>query len=400
MDDAERVGERIAATRKALGLTQRRLAETAGVSKSMLAKVESGHATASNGWIGAVAKTLGVDIAFLAGHPNVDGPRDNAAVHRLVPEVRRVLAAWDLVDASTEGPRASLDELTFDVAKLHRWRHATAYDKIGTAVPGILAVLNEHTRLAADTERQRAFSLLTQAYRAANTFAHKLGYTDLSLSALDRMEWAATNSGDDVLRAVVDYVRSGALTRLGEHGGAIRLLNRAINLVEPLIGQVPEAMAVLGSLHMKLIGVYGAMADSGMVAVHAAEATRIAERTGPDRTVYETVFGPVNIKLHELSARNDMAQPGEALAVVRSTNVPAGMPRERVTYYWMDVARAHLLNSDPDAAIEALYEARAAAPLHFANSALVRNTIYTVAAQQRRANRGLRSLAQSVGIRD
>jgi transcriptional regulator with XRE-family HTH domain len=400
MNDGNRPGQRIAATRKSLGLTQQQLADRANVSKSMLAKVESGHATASNVWVGAVAHALGVDPAYLFGQPYDGGTPDNAAIHQLIPAIRRAVAMWDLGSASADEQRTTLDSIAWDVRQLHKWRHATAYDKIGQELPRILAVLTEHTQLAAGADRELAFALLTQAYRAANTMAHKLGYTDLSLAALDRMEWAASQSGDPVLVAVVDYVRSGALSRLGEHNGAVRLLTRAINSVEPLIDRDRNVLPVLGSLHMKLIGVYGAMANGELVATHTAEATRIAAMTGPDRPVYETVFGPANVQLHALSARVDMAQPAEALEVADATRLPEDMARERVTYYWTDLARAHLLNGNPDAAIEALYEARTAAPTHFANSSLVRGTIYTLAAEQRRATRGLRSLAHSIGIRD
>lgn len=401
MNDNDRVGRRIATARKSLELTQQQLADRAKVSKSFLAKVEAGHATASKNWVGAVAHALGVDPSYLDGGPYTGGTPDNAATHQLIPELRRTLATWNLTAGIDQlGDKPDLGDLEQRVLQLHAWRHAAAYDQIGVALPVVLRALSATLPWVEGDEKRRVFALLTQAYRAANTMAHKLGYTDLSLAALDRMEWAVERSGDPILGAVVNYVRSGALTRLGEHEGAILLLNRSIHSVEPLISQEPAALPVLGSLHMKLIGVYGAMADSDMVRTHAAEAARIARETGPDKAVYETVFGPANVQLHELSARVDMAQPAEALAVAEATRLPADMARERVTYYWMDLARAHLLNGTPDAAIEALYEARAAAPAHFANSSVARNTILALAAEQRRATKGLRSLAHSIGIRD
>lgn len=398
MDDAERVGQRIAASRKSLGMTQLQLAEAAHVSKSMLAKVESGHATASNAWVGAIARSLGVDPGYLLGAPHIGTVAGNAALHQLVPQVRRAIAAWDVVSIDT--PQESLDRLAEQVDQLHRWRHEAQYHHIGVELPGVLSRLavciSDHS--LGELEQVRLYRMLTMTFRAANTLAHKLGYTDLSLAALDRMEWAAGQSGDPLLIAIVQYVRAGALSRLGEQGGAILLLDRAIPLVQAIPS--PEGRAVLGCLHMKLVAIYGALSAEDMVTMHLTEAQHLAALSGPDRTVYETVFGPVNVQLHALSAKVDQGRPDDALAVAADVRLPADLPKERATYFWTDLARAHLLNGDADRAIEALYEARAMAPAHFANSSVVRGTLFTLASQQRRSSRGLRALANSAGIQD
>jgi transcriptional regulator with XRE-family HTH domain len=399
MDDSQRVGNRIATARKSLGLTQNQLAGLAKVSKSMLAKVESGHATASTVWVGAVARALGVDVGYLVGQPYTNGSPDQSAIHRLIPGVRRALATWD--EFPTDAPPESLEDLADDVRQLHVWRQDTDYLKIGSALPGVLSNLTIAAHQAtSDEDRERAYALLTMAYRAANTIAHKLGYTDLSLTAVDRMRWAVARSGDPLLVAIIEYARSGPLSRMGEHDAAIRVLNRAIQSIEPAATNDVTARAILGCLHMRLIGFYGAAANSQMVDTHLAEATRIAATTGPDRLVYDTVFGPTNVALHALSAKVDLAEPGQALAVADGIHLPPDLAKERATYFYTDLARAHLLNGESDKAIDALYEARAVAASHFANSSVVRGTIYALGSQQRRANRSLRQLAQLVGIRD
>lgn len=400
MDDNERVGYRIATARKSLGITQKELASRAGVSLSMLSKVEAGHATASTTWVGAVARALGVDIGYLTGQPYSSGMPDQAAVHQTIPLVRRSLASWDLLDIPQDVEPATLDELTAEVTQLGVWRRRTAYGQIGAALPRVLTGLSLAAQtLDVEEDRNRAYALLTMAYRAANTLAHKLGYPDLSLTALDRMSWAATHAHDPLLVAIVDYLRAGTLGRIGEHPGALRLLQRAMASLEDRIETDASARAVYGCLHMKAIVIYGTMANADMVAAHLAEAERIAAGK-PDRVIYETVFGPQNIRLHALSAMVDLAEPAKAMEVADSVQLPADMPAERQTYFHIDRARALLLGGDPDGAVEALYDARAIAPLHFANNASVRGTIQSVAEQQRYATTGLRALARSVGIRD
>jgi transcriptional regulator with XRE-family HTH domain len=400
VDDEERPGRRIARARKAQGLTQQQLADAARVSKSMLAKVEGGHASASNGWLGAIAAALGVDVGYLTGAPYAAGEPDAVNTHRLIPPVRRALASWDLLQIPDDVRPMPIDELAREVAKLSELRHLTAYDRLGAALPVTLQNLVVAT-MASDTEqdRERAFALLTMAYRAANTLAHKLGYVDLSLTALDRMDWAAAHAHDPLLVAIVDYVRAGALSRIGERDGALQLLMRAMNVLDGMAGSSDEALAILGCLHMKAIAIYGTMGDAERVATHAAQAGRIA-RGRPDILVADTPFGPANVGLHALSAQVDLGNAGEALKVAEGIQLPGGMTRERQTYFHMDLARARLLANDPDGAVEALYTARTVAPLHFANSATARGAIASIASRQRTAGGGLRALAHSVGISD
>jgi transcriptional regulator with XRE-family HTH domain len=399
MDEIETVGQRIAATRKLMGLTQQQLASAACVSTSMLTKVESGHASASTTWIGAVARVLGVDALYLSGGPNLAGDLGNAQAHRLVADVRRVLAVWDLPrsTADVDLDEIRLGDLAADVATASDLRRMTAYAKLAAMLPGLLISLKRAEQQFTGRDLEQVYGLYSMTYRAVNSLAHKLGYPDMSLTALDRMNWAAERAGDHLLSAMVDYLRAAALGRLGEQDAAVHLLTRAADAVSPEAARDEQARAVLGCLHMKLISIYGAMADPDRVAVHLAEAERLAAGW-PEQLVYETTFGPTNVRLHNLSARVDLAQPGQALDVAEGTQLPPGMARERVTYYYIDLARAHLLNGNADGAIDALYEARAVAPLHFASSGAVRNVLHAVATAQHRAGGRLRHLAATAGI--
>lgn len=399
MDHTESVGQRIAGARKAMGLTQQQLASAAQVSTSMLTKVESGHASASATWIGAVARALGVDSLYLTGGPDLTGDSSTAQAHRLVSGVRRVLAVWDLprVTADADLDEVRLDELAMEVAHASEMRRMTAYAKLAAVLPDLLLSLRRAAQQFEGRDLERVYRLMAMAYRAVNTLAHKLGYPDMSLTALDRMDWAAARGGDQLLPPMVDYLRAAALGRLGEQEAAVHLLTRAADAVERDGGRSDEARAVLGCLHMKLISIYGAMADPDRVATHLAEAERLAAGQ-PERVVHETTFGPANVRLHTLSARVDLGQPREALEVAEATQLPEGLAKERVTYFYIDLARAHLLNGNADGAIDALYEARAVAPLHFANSGAVRGALHAVGAAQHRSSAKLRPLAAAVGM--
>ncbi|MCC3329443.1 hypothetical protein [Nocardia abscessus] len=103
------------------------------------------------------------------------------------------------------------------------------------------------------------------------------------------------------------------------------------------------------------------------------------------------------MKLHQLSAAIDLGDLGQAGRIVDSIQLPKGYAKERTAYYWVDKARMYLGLGEVDAAIESLYEAREVAPEHL-RSATIRSTIDAVSAQERRASRGVRSLAASAGM--
>src|SRR5690606_34314957 len=156
--------------------------------------------------------------------------------------IRRALAAVDLVPDDIH-PRP-LSELRAEIAQLGEWRRATKYAKIGIALPDLV----DELLVASSEEGEPAYALLTGAYRAANTLGHKLGYADLSLTAVERMEWAADRAGDPLLVAMTHYLRAAALARIGAGKQAMVLLGRTIDTVHPLATTDPIAGAVYSAL--------------------------------------------------------------------------------------------------------------------------------------------------------
>ncbi|TLG11424.1 helix-turn-helix transcriptional regulator [Nocardia cyriacigeorgica] len=387
MIEGESVGARIARIRKLRGMTQHQLAAAANVSRSMLAQVEKGHSSASTVWVGAVANALRVDASRLYGDDEPEQLLD------VLPILRRTLAATDLMDPDLEPE--PIEQLRVLSAKVSQWRRDTQYRKIVQVLPDLV----DRLLISGNEAGEPAYALLTDAYRAANTVAHKLGYSDLSLTATERMEWAATRSGDPLLLATTHYVKAATLARVGASQQALRLLTRAMADIEPIVDEDAAAAAVYSILHMRAGTIAAAAGDSDTSRSHLAEAERLARGFG-DRIIYDTPVGPTNVKLYQVCAEVDLGEPGRAIEIARSTRFQKNTPVERQAYFWLDTARAHLLNGDPDAAITALYESRLASPEHFRSSPTVKNIVKTAATQQRRASDSLRSLANYAGLAD
>ncbi|VFB00477.1 helix-turn-helix domain-containing protein [Nocardia cyriacigeorgica] len=387
MIEGESVGARIARIRKIRGMTQHQLAAAANVSRSMLAQVEKGHSSASTVWVGAVANALRVDASRLYGDDEPEQLLD------VLPILRRTLAATDLMDPDLEPE--PIEQLRVLSAKVSQWRRDTQYRKIVQVLPDLV----DRLLISGNEAGEPAYALLTDAYRAANTVAHKLGYSDLSLTATERMEWAATRSGDPLLLATTHYVKAATLARVGASQHALRLLTRAMADIEPIVDDDAAAAAVYSILHMRAATIAAAAGDSDTSRSHLAEAELLARGFG-DRIVYDTPVGPTNVKLYQVCAEVDLGEPGRAIEIAHGTRLQKNTPVERQAYFWLDTARAHLLNGDPDAAITALYESRLASPEHFRSSPTVKNIVKTAATQQRRASDSLRSLANYAGLAD
>lgn len=353
----------------------------------MLAQVERGHSSASTVWVGAVANALNIDVSRLHAGEEAEQELD------VIPILRRTLASGHLIDPELEPE--PIENLRPLAVKVGTWRRNAKYRKIIEVLP----VYVDRLLVSGLEAGEPAYAMLTDAYRAANTVAHKLGYTDLNLLATERMEWAAARSGDQLLLANTQYVKAATLARIGAAKPALRLLTKAMADIEPLVDEDATAAAVYSTLHMRAGMIAASMADSDSSRAHLTEAAMLADTIG-DGVIHDTVVGPTNVRLFQIAAEVDLGDAGRAIEISRGTNIPSGMAAERQTYYWLDTARAHLLNGNPDAAIDALHESRAVSPEHFRTSKAVKNVIQTAASQQRRANDGLRALANYAGIED
>ncbi|MGW2666107.1 helix-turn-helix domain-containing protein [Nocardia tengchongensis] len=382
------VGARIARYRKIKGLTAQQLATAASVGYSTLRQVEAGHSSPSTFWVGRIADALGIDASKLYAEDTED-----VQTLDVLPIIRRTLAATDLMDDDIEPMTPAA--LAPTVAKIGAWRRGARYRKIGDVLPGLV----DQLLIAGHEHGEPAYALLTDAYRAANSLAHKFGYSDLSMTATERMLWAAEKSGDPLRVASVHYLKAATLARIGAGRQAMRLIDRTVADIEGLAAADRTAAAVLSTLHMRGGTIAATLGQADVSRDHLAEAERLVSGL-PDTVVLDTVVGPTNVKLHQIAAEVDLGEAGRALDIARSTHLPADFASERRTYFWVDTARAHLLAGDPDAAIEALMESREAAPEHFRASGTVKAAVRATADQQRRASRGLRTLASAAGISD
>lgn len=398
-DDNTGVGERVAKARKLAGLTQAQLARRAAVSLSLLRKVEQGRLPASPAFVSACARALDLGVADLLELPHPRTSREEHRVHAAIPAIRRELAAYLIAPDEDTEPR-DLDSLGSAVARVSQFRHAVNFDKLGVEVPGLLQELRATTYRLTGHAQEQAYGLLAESYYAASQLAYKLGYIDLASLAVDRYEWAAGRSGDELAVLVGDYQRAGEMISTADWSSALRLLERSRSRIEDQIGGTDlPTIATWGNLHLKSGLAAARSGRRDLADAHLAEAREAAERMGVDRDDYRLCFGPTNVNIWSVGLAVEMLDGTEAVKRASQFTIPDDAPRERVGHHWIDLARGYLYHGDRRGALRALETAKKIAPTQTRYHPMVHETVRALVREEWRRSDTLSGFARWAGVK-
>ena len=404
------VGQRIREVRKVRQLTVRQLADRLAISVSLLEKYERGDRTPPSGTIARLAHALQVGPERLTGQPYMNGAEAEEQVQAIIPELRRIMLTYDSPDDLPSAPRP-LPVLEAEAETVARMRQDGRYVPMGPLLPGLLTELTHVALDASGLSQQRAFWWLARAYRASNSLAHKLGYHDLSMTAIERVQWAADRSGDPLMQVTAAYLRAGAMVRVGAFGTARRVLE---GLDEELTRLAPEGslsdpgLAVQGAVLLKLAILEARDGQPDRAAARLEEArTAAAFLGGRDSEHYEMSFGPTNVRIHEVASLIDMGDTEQALARLREWGeqqggrdeweLPEGLAAERASHHHIDVANARLAEGDRHGAFRSLVRARELAPNHTRFHPTVRSAAATLVRLDRAQDDTLAGFARWTG---
>lgn len=386
MDEAESgVAQRIAEWRKLAGLTQNQLASKANVSASLVRKVEQGRAPASPAFVAAVARALNTGVADLLGQPFAQRTRMEHRLHATIPPLWRELAAYNVAPDEGVQPR-SLDDLAKAVALASHHRHAVNLNALGSELPGLLAELRAQVWSTTGAEQERAYWLLTEAYYAASQAAYKLGYIDLASLAVDRYEWAAERSGDELAVLVGDYQRAGEMIGAADWNGALRLLEQSRARIADRVSGNDAPTSPCGAASTSSPAWPPPGPATWPPPTHWNEANEAAQRLGADRDDYRLCFGPTNVNIWSVGLAVEAMDGTEAVKRAQRFDIPPQTQRERAGHHWIDVARGFLLHGDLDKATRSLYRAKEISPQQTKYHPMVHETIRTLARARRRTD--------------
>ncbi|MFC8660800.1 helix-turn-helix domain-containing protein [Streptomyces sp. NPDC057199] len=382
------VGKRIAYYRSVVRprMTQQQLADAACVALGTIRKIERGERGVSDSTLEAIADALGIDPARLG----TDRGAAHTRVQDALPALSAAIATYDLPD---DGPVRPVHELRDAVAQAARWRLGAQYTRIVRDLPDLLNELGRAYHAAPAGQRAELAGLLVRAYRSADAVAYKFGALDLSARLIELMRWAIPEAGDPVLSASVAYVRTETFFAARAHGAGLRALELAVDAA-PAPTSAAET-AARGALHMRAAVIAGRASNASAADTHLREARALADQV-PEDVYCGTAFGPDSIRVHEVSLAVSLGNEhvGRALKVAREWKPPKGLPAERRSGFYIELARAQLWSGVADDAFESLKVARKIAPQHTREHRWVREDAATLRRLKRGDSEALTNFAE------
>ncbi|MEU6586410.1 helix-turn-helix transcriptional regulator [Nocardia sp. NPDC046763] len=396
IDDSAGVAERVAQARKLKGWSQPRLAMETQISVALIRAVEQGRRPATPAFASACSKALRVSVAELLGQPFAPTTAEDREMHASIALLRTEVAAWDMPAPEIEArPMAKLSE---DVLASRRLRRDAASPKLAAALPPLLIEARALVHRSTGHVREQVCALLAELYYNARSLAHKLGYQDLAALAIDRMTWAAGESGDPLWIAAAQFHRATLLTNGGDWKTAQAYLERCRAQIENQLGVGDEPTLIAwGGLHLQS-GLAAARAGQREMAdIHLAEATATADRIGHDRDQI-LVFGPTNVGIWSVALAVEAMDSAEAIRRAKNLHIPSDTPRSRSGHHQIDLARAYQLQGNRALVMDSLMAGRLLAPSMVRYHPMVHETIRVLAREDARRTDSIRGFAAWCGV--
>lgn len=395
MADTARVGSRIAAARKVLGMTQVALASRMHVSMSLVSQVERGVVPASPAFVAAASRALGLTVAQLWDQP----PAALGTERRHVAELETAVIEGPDAGAA-EGHTPALELLAAQLDKVAVLQRRSRYEESSSVLPGLIRALHRTARTApAGRTRERTHELLATAYSCALYCLHRLG-SPVTGQAAERGVVAASQAGDPLLAAFAEANRAVPLLYRGSYVVAEQVLSGARASISGQPDTAPT-LAVLGATHLQS-AIIAARSGMGRNAdAHIAEAAELATHVpalGADADYYDTGFSATNVEFHAVAVAVELGDGTMAVSRGADLNIPDTVMRSRRGHHHIDMAAAWLLHGNRDQALAQLNTARALTPQQTRYHPQVREIVGAIAETDRRRTDSLSGFARWIGI--
>jgi transcriptional regulator with XRE-family HTH domain len=395
MGDGLTIGERVARLRRQRHLTQRTLAERAGVSADLVQKLEQNQRRSTTlASLQALAGALDVQVSALLDGPTASNASDPG------------VGIGDLRRALTPGSRSDLAELpgVADVrtAADEAWKLNQRGDYAGLA--RVMPTLIDGARSRAEEmPGDDTGQVLAEAYQIAAMLLIGIRSEDLACVAADRLQAAAAQVGDSTSAARAADTWAWIYIRQGRLNDAQDVTLRAADEAEPArFGSAsPEELSVWCGLLQRGVMVASRKDDAGMADDLIDLASVVGRRIGDDRVDQWTVSGPTNVAMHAVRSAVDLGDPRKALRLAGEVPRSGSLPKAWWARHLLDVAHAQYAIRRDEEAVSTLLQVDRRAPGWLPYQGMARQ----IATEMRRREppsriRGLRQLAEVIGIDD
>ncbi|WP_371653301.1 MULTISPECIES: helix-turn-helix domain-containing protein [unclassified Streptomyces] len=383
-------GENVAVLRKSRGWSQRKLARGAGISESLLSKIEVGDRALTPAVATAIGKAMGISMAEVMGKTAIrQGDR------RSLDSLRSALRDYDLPGSApvAEG-KLSVDLHT---AEAHRKKVDVA--GLLNALPRLLRDATTHAHRENTPE---AWMMLAEAYSIVYWIAARHRWMDMAELAVTRQRWATEQQANPLGSAVAARDRAGTYLNFGDIEQGLTVVERAIAAAQGSLGGSDRDVAVC-ILNLRGMTLAGRLKDKTEarreVERHIRSALATSQGMSRELEAYGLTVGPQNTFAHRFATLVDLGKPREALGLTDDiSKAMAGMPPTRVAPTHINAARAQLDIGDRDGALENLTIAWRVAPQMARIHPMGREVFRVLSSLHRRSNPRLLRLSKMSGI--
>jgi transcriptional regulator with XRE-family HTH domain len=387
MGSAATGGARVAELRKARGITQAALARRAGISVSLLSKVEVGDRTLTPGIAAVIAPALQISLGTLYGEAEVSADQG-----RLLEELRTAVRRYDIPDqAPGPGPARLRADLDHAIAL----REQADLAGLLRSLPGLLTRATTYAHAAASAE---GWALLADVYSGVYYLAARHRWMDLVEIAPTRQAWAASQHANPLATATAAVQRAGTFLNCGDFAGGLTVVDRAVVAAEAALTGAEKAFAT-GLLHLRGMTLAGRLGDSTEARRHIHAAWTGAAEFPHDLRLHGEGFGSANTATHVLATEGDLGHPRDVIRLAAElTSRDTGLPPTRIVDVHTNTARAQLDLGDRDGAQSSLMHAWHVAPQKAKVHPMNREVLRVLISLHRRSNPQLIKLAKRAGL--
>lgn len=380
-------GARVAELRKARGITQVALARRAGISVSLLLKIEQGDRTLTPGVAAAIARALRISLGALYGEAEI---AEDQSV--LLGELRTAVRRYDIPD---QAPVPDPAQLSADLDRVITQVQQADLTGLLRALPGLLTRATTYALVAASPQ---GWAVLADVYSAVYYLAARHRWMDLIELAPIRQAWAASQQSQPLLTAAATVQRAGAFLNCGDFEGGLTVVDRAIVAAQAALTGADKAFAT-GALHLRGMTLAGRRGDRTEAQRHIHAAWTAAEEFPHDLRVHNELFGPTNTATHVLATQGDLGRPREVIRLAEELfRHDTGLPPTRLVDVHTNTARAQLDLGDRDGARTSLLEAFTIAPQKAKVHPMSREVLRVLISLHQRSNPRLTKLAKLAGL--
>lgn len=388
--DSEHIGHRIKYwRRRRSGMSQKTLADLAGVSQSFVSLVEAGlREVDRRSTLVNLAGALKVTVGELLGQPGDPTNPAQSVARETVPSVAAAL--FEVAAGHRHRIQRPAAQLAADLSALNSAALSSDHARVMPLLPDLIR------DASAD---DRPFMLAKVSYVAADLLRF-LGHRDLAFIASDVLRQSAQDADDPAWLGVASYMRmqvmppeSAAVTeQLGTRYADAIADRLDDDRVAQAYGMIHLRAALAGAVHR----------DAGLARAHLDEAAQIAARVGDrEQSFVSMAFGPTNVGLWTMAVNMELGDPDAALAQSERLT-PERLPlRNRSWSFRMCRARALIRvgGRDQEATSE-LVRAERIAPQLFRASVHARETVSAIMqrARHRSVPEDVRQLAVGLGM--